>query len=160
MADPPTHRAYTTPVPRVHAWDNRLDRFDGSDENYLIGYYATYQRAFTSSSGVVWRGVANVSKHRSTGTQKLLLRPFATLVAITSVWPCRRVRLLLAYRPHVDPFLGYVGGTRSANLICVPLGEIKLFVTVVYVASIFLIDARLRFVCPSRCVFSAQKNFI
>lgn len=47
----PTHR------PTVHACptrslDNRLDKFDGSDENYLIGYYATYQRAFTSSSVV------------------------------------------------------------------------------------------------------------
>lgn len=71
MADPPTHRAYTTPVPRVHAWDNRLDRFDGSDENYLIGYYATYQRAFTSSSGVVWRGVANVA-----GTDSLAHRNY------------------------------------------------------------------------------------
>lgn len=70
------------------------------------------------------------------------------------------MRLLLAYRPHVDPFLGYVGGTRSANLICVPLGEIKLFVTV-YVASIFLIDARIVYdSCVLRDVFFQLRKIL
>lgn len=55
----PTHRPTVQRLSHAYTGlDNRLDRFDGSDENYLIGYYATYQRAFTSSS-VVWRGIAN-----------------------------------------------------------------------------------------------------
>lgn len=147
--DPPyVHNA----CPTRRGLDNRLDRFDASDENYLIGYYATYQPAFTSSS-VVWRGIANGTvdplPHRNyfTTLRNARFANYKRLAACAAAWDCCSVTGLTWIR-----FSAAWVGRRSANLIRVSPREIKPY----------LCDrwARPRF--PFRCVFlfSFRKNFI
>lgn len=130
--------------------DNRLDRFDGSDENYLIGYYATYQRAFTSSS-VVWRGIANgivdPLAHRNYfyDPSKRSLRLQAS----------GGVRLPFAYRAHRFSAT-WVGGGRPANLICFAKLNCLLRIS----CPCFLIDARfVSFEVCFSCIFSSKRFY-